>query len=110
LEARLRDSLALRLDPHDRRAQPRHTTPIRINILGETVACLNWSLSGFSVSGFAAKMSHGDTVAGTLEVGQATGSFAARVVRVDAEDGELGAQFIELDPGVYGAMLRLSRR
>jgi hypothetical protein len=106
----MRKSLVLRLEPHDRRHHPRHTTPINITTPGETVSCKNWSLSGFSALGFRATLRPGMRIDGTLEVDGVAGEFAAKVVRVEAEDGEVGAQFIEVDPAVYGALLRLATR
>jgi hypothetical protein len=104
----MRKTAALRLAPHDRRHHPRHTTPIKINAAGGTLACINWSLSGFSAHGFAAPLKPGDALAGTIEIGPIVGEFAAKVVRVDSEDGEVGAQFFEIDPAIYGALLRLA--
>jgi len=104
----MRTANALRIEPHDRRLQPRHTIPIGIVLSGESVSCNNWSLSGFSALGFTRKLSRGQTVTGTIDAGRIRGEFAAKVVRIE-DDGEIGVQFIEIDPAVYGGLLVLAR-
>jgi hypothetical protein len=101
-------SLAVALEPAERRRQMRYTSPIRVTLGTETAVCVNWSFGGFLVRGFKNIYPPGRIVAGRIEVDGRSGAFLATILRLAPDRHEVGARFVELDPAIEGVLRRLA--
>lgn len=94
-------------DPKERRRHRRIYGPqLKLDIAGQQLVTMNWSVGGFLASGLES-FQPGDRFEGSLTPPNSdqAGGFAAEVVRIDGETGARGCHFLSLS---FKAFLSMS--
>jgi hypothetical protein len=88
-----------------------YSRPIKVVLEDETYKTLDWSLGGFRIGSFHRELKRGDKLTGTIGpfARVKSGECVVEVVRV-AENGDIGAKFVEIAPRIFVAMAGFKER
>lgn len=89
-------------------ASPRRKLPVaQVDVAGEHGETVDWSFTGVLIHAPASGIEIGETVEGTISLGEKSGAFAAQIVRIDHDAGSFAGTFTRLDAAVQGEMRRI---
>jgi len=98
---------------HDERRRHRRVygRPIKVVLEDKAYKTLDWSLGGFRINNYHRELKRGDRLSGVIGpfARVKPGDCVVEVVRV-AENGDIGAKFVEIAPRIFVAMAGYKER
>jgi hypothetical protein len=98
---------------HDDRRRHRrfYGRPIKVVLEDRPYKTLDWSLGGFRINNFHRELKRGERLSGVIGpfARVKSGECVVEVVRV-AENGDIGAKFVEIAPKIFVAMAGYKER
>ena len=100
-------------DRHDERRRHRriYGRPIKVVLEDQSYKTLDWSLGGFRINKYHRELKRGERLSGVIGpfARVKSGECVVEVVRV-AENGDIGAKFVEIAPKIFVAMAGYKER
>jgi len=98
---------------HDERRRHRriYGRPIKVVLEDQSYKTLDWSLGGFRIKNFHRDLKRGERLSGVIGpfARVKSGECVVEIVRV-AENGDIGAKFVEIAPKIFVAMAGYKER
>jgi hypothetical protein len=98
---------------HDERRRHRriYGRPIKVVLEDKSYKTLDWSLGGFRINNFHRELKRGERLNGVIGpfARVKPGECVVEIVRV-AENGDIGAKFVEIAPKIFVAMAGYKER